>query len=207
MHSVPFNTLMPKLTKRRQLETRTDIAHTAVALFHRNGFDSTTMNDVAEAAGVSRRTVYRHFPTKDDLVFEYPRRWLEQFEDEISRREADESLRNFCRRALLTITDSIQEHSEQVLAAFSLLQTADSLRGTHGKSDDVWIQHYLDMFMTDPAFTPDDLRVCAVVAAATNAGTNTAIALWAMGDGLSDLGEITTAILDQLDPIWPDAFR
>jgi len=79
---------VPKLTERRQLQTRSDIANAAVALFAKQGFDSTTMAEVAEAADVSRRTVYRYFPTKDDLVFEHPHRWLQQFKDDMADRHA-----------------------------------------------------------------------------------------------------------------------
>lgn len=37
-------------------------------LFTGRGYDAVTVADVAEAAGVSAMTVYRHFPTKEDLV-------------------------------------------------------------------------------------------------------------------------------------------
>lgn len=39
-------------------------------LFRENGFDTTTVAEVAEAADVSAMTVFRHFPTKEHLVME-----------------------------------------------------------------------------------------------------------------------------------------
>ena len=92
---------MPNLTERRHEQTRAEIADVAVALFLQRGFADTTMDDVAEAAGVSRRTAYRHFPSKDDLVFEQPRRWLVHFDQEIATPRADEDRREMCRRGLL----------------------------------------------------------------------------------------------------------
>ena len=77
---------MPNLTERRHEQTRTEIADAAVRLFLERGFTETTMDDVAAAAGVSRRTAYRHFPSKDDLVFEQPRRWLGAFDREVATR-------------------------------------------------------------------------------------------------------------------------
>lgn len=48
---------------------RARIAQVALALFERRGFDETTMDDVARVAEVSRRTLFRHFPSKTDLVW------------------------------------------------------------------------------------------------------------------------------------------
>jgi len=45
------------------------LAARALALFTELGFDEVTMADVAEAAGVSRRTLFRYFPSKPDLVW------------------------------------------------------------------------------------------------------------------------------------------
>lgn len=45
------------------------IAQVALRLFERRGFDAVTMTDVAKAAAVSRRTLFRHFPSKADLVW------------------------------------------------------------------------------------------------------------------------------------------
>ena len=46
---------------------RRDILRAAVATFHQFGFDNSSMDVIAETAGVSKRTVYNHFPSKDEL--------------------------------------------------------------------------------------------------------------------------------------------
>ncbi len=56
------------LRDRQRAETRLSIQTQAIRLFTDVGYDATTVNDVAAAAGVSAMTVYRHFPTKEDLV-------------------------------------------------------------------------------------------------------------------------------------------
>lgn len=63
---------------------RSDLATAAIDLFERHGFDQVTVDEIADAAGVSRRTIFRHFPTKSDIVFaDHPERIrrLEQFLD------------------------------------------------------------------------------------------------------------------------------
>lgn len=60
---------MAGLRERRRTSTRREIVEAALDLFEKNGFDETTVDDVAAAADVSPRTVFRHFATKEDLVF------------------------------------------------------------------------------------------------------------------------------------------
>jgi AcrR family transcriptional regulator len=57
------------LRERKKRQTREAIAHAAMRLFAAHGFDAVTVEDVAEAANVSRKTVFNYFPAKEDLVF------------------------------------------------------------------------------------------------------------------------------------------
>jgi AcrR family transcriptional regulator len=50
-------------------QTRQLIADTARDLFRARGFDEVTVDEIAAAAQVSKKTVFNHFPTKEDLVF------------------------------------------------------------------------------------------------------------------------------------------
>jgi AcrR family transcriptional regulator len=58
------------LRERKKSQTRVLIAETAAGLFRRHGFDAVTVEAVAQAAGVSKKTVFNYFPTKEDLVFD-----------------------------------------------------------------------------------------------------------------------------------------
>lgn len=53
----------------RALETKYRIAETAMALFLEQGYESVTVDAVADASDVSRRTVFRYFDGKDELAF------------------------------------------------------------------------------------------------------------------------------------------
>jgi AcrR family transcriptional regulator len=62
--------MMPKekLQVRKQQLVRDAIYEAAIELFGKKGFDETTVEEVAQAAGVSRRSFFRYYVTKDDLL-------------------------------------------------------------------------------------------------------------------------------------------
>ena len=58
------------LRESKKLATRQHIADVAMRLFVQRGFDRVTVAEVAADAGVSEKTVYNYFPTKEDLFFD-----------------------------------------------------------------------------------------------------------------------------------------
>jgi AcrR family transcriptional regulator len=57
--------------ERNTAATRQRIAETALDLFQRHGYAETTIDEIAAAAGVGRRTIFRHFPTKEAIVLDH----------------------------------------------------------------------------------------------------------------------------------------
>ena len=57
------------LRERKKLQTREALRRAAWALFAERGYDATTLADIADAAGVSTRTIFAYFPSKEDIVF------------------------------------------------------------------------------------------------------------------------------------------
>jgi AcrR family transcriptional regulator len=58
------------LRKRQKEQTRRLISDTATGMFLKDGFDAVRVIDIATACGVSEKTVYNHYPTKESLVFD-----------------------------------------------------------------------------------------------------------------------------------------
>jgi AcrR family transcriptional regulator len=58
----------PPLTERRKAATRLEIAREAVRLFTARGVAATSADEIAAAAGISTRTLWRYFPTKESCV-------------------------------------------------------------------------------------------------------------------------------------------
>jgi AcrR family transcriptional regulator len=97
------------LRESKKLQTRQLIANTAMGMFVKRGFDHVTVGEVAEAAGVSEKTVFNYFPTKEDLFF-----------DEVDEREA----------ALVEAVRG-REPGESVPAALERAQAAGCERLSH----------------------------------------------------------------------------
>jgi AcrR family transcriptional regulator len=93
----------------KKAQTRRSIQEHALRLFAEQGYDATTVKQIAAAAGVSHMTFFRYFPTKEDVVLsdDYDP-LLEQL---ITARPADES-----------VVDSIQA---AISEAFGLVYAAD----------------------------------------------------------------------------------
>ncbi|WP_420035327.1 TetR/AcrR family transcriptional regulator [Streptomyces sp. cg28] len=78
------------LRERKKIKTRTAIREATYRLIEEQGYDATTVEQIAEAAEVSPSTVFRYFPTKEDIVL------TDEFdpvlERELRARPADEPI-------------------------------------------------------------------------------------------------------------------
>jgi len=63
-------TTNPNRQTRKRLATRQNISDTATHLFFKHGFDTVTIDEIAQAADVGRMTVFSHFPRKEDMFFD-----------------------------------------------------------------------------------------------------------------------------------------
>ena len=57
----------PPPAGRRRVTSRAELEQVAFGLFERRGFDATTVDDIAAAAGIGRRTFFRYFRSKNDV--------------------------------------------------------------------------------------------------------------------------------------------
>lgn len=57
------------LRERKKQATREAIVRAGLELFIERGYDQTTLAEIAEAAGVSTRTIFAYFPSKEDILF------------------------------------------------------------------------------------------------------------------------------------------
>ena len=58
------------MARPRSVQAHAKVLNAAVELFSERGIDATSMDAIAETSGVSKATIYKHWPDKDSLVLE-----------------------------------------------------------------------------------------------------------------------------------------
>ena len=194
---------MTSLQERRDAQTRAELSSVAIRLFSEHGYVETTVEDVARAAGVSRRTAYRHYPNKEDLIFEQPRQWLEVFRAVIAGRESGETTRSVCERGIRAVTETIEQTKDDVLPGYGVVAATPALRNPYASMNRDWLEEYTRLLNADHA--PDDVAAVvrsSVLAGALVGGTDRAVIHWFLNPG-TDLAELIELMLGTVAPLWP----
>jgi AcrR family transcriptional regulator len=93
------------LRERKKLRTRAAIASAALDLFARQGFQATTIKQIADAADVAPRTVSGYFPVKEELVFPDHEEMFDGMAARLGQREPDEKAVDALRAWLIDFLD------------------------------------------------------------------------------------------------------
>ena len=116
---------MLPLRTRTRLAVKAQVAEIALALFLTQGFEQTTIDQIAKAAGMSRATFFRYFPTKEDVVLAMTEDHARHTRDALERRPDDEPVWTALRHAL---EPAVREQDKDPAAA---LQTARAVVQSH----------------------------------------------------------------------------
>jgi AcrR family transcriptional regulator len=95
------------LRERKKRQTRQRISDVATTLFVFRGFDAVRVSDVADVVGVSEKTIYNYFPTKEAMVFDSEDEEVGRLAMALRARTADESLTRAGLRATITELEQI----------------------------------------------------------------------------------------------------
>jgi len=101
------------LRERKKQQVRQVIADTAEALFAERGFEQVTIAEIAQAADVSKKTVFNYFPAKEDLYFDQDQAMEAGLIRAVRERRPGESVLGACRRFY---TDGLDQMADQEAA-------------------------------------------------------------------------------------------
>lgn len=172
------------------------VALLALRHFDEHGYESTTMDDIAELAGIGRRTLFRHFPSKPALIWGGMEPVVERMHAVLDAAPDDEPVRDVLARAI-TASLALDPDALEATRRRLRLLGADPALVAFGlarlSADHDLIAAFLARRLGEPA---DGLRV-HVLADALGSANFSALIWWARNDD-GDPATIAVAALDAL---------
>ncbi len=197
----PSATEAPRLglRDRKKLAAHATLARVARDLFATRGFAHVTVEDIAAAADVSRRTFFRYFPSKEDAFFERRAAQLAALEALLAAPLAGEAPFATVSRALLALAEQHVAERDAVLAEHRVLADSPELLA----KDLEWDRRALGLLAAALARRGGDPRRARLAAGAIIGVLRVVIESWVEGRGEGDLralGEEALALLGGLSP-------
>lgn len=187
----------PGLRERKKQKTRWAIQEHAVRLFAQQGYDATTVEQIAEAAEVSPSTFFRYFKTKEDVV-------VEDRYDPLLIAAIDSAPGGLTPLQLMghALTSVFREMDEaelrQIWHRSRLIFSVPALRARSVDNMLTSIEVFTPPLARRMGRDPDDFAVRAFVGGCVGAMI-AAIMTWARSDGNESLGKLTSGALDALN--------
>lgn len=185
---------MADLRERKKQATRRRIADEALRLFVEDGYVATTTEQIAAAADVSPRTVFRYFPTKSDLVFHHEDTWMEIFGKEAARQLPGETGVARLRRASHRIADHIEADPEPVIIAMRVAVASPELTERQVTSNSKWV----DLVAGTIADDSPSAVTARIVGAAMMGMISVVVSEWAQTSQDSNMHELIDGGFDLL---------
>ncbi len=126
------------LRERKKVKARQTIIEEATRLFLEKGFDQTTVDEIAEAAEVSRSTFFRYFPAKETVVFPYQEERLAMLHSMIMGYESEQASFDAVRLGLVDMADYFTSIKEEQSIQREIIYTSPYLMARQLEFDKRW---------------------------------------------------------------------
>jgi AcrR family transcriptional regulator len=154
------------LRERKKRQTREALTRAAQELFVERGYDETTLAEIAEAAGVSTRTIFAYFPGKEDILFATEQTMLDALGQALAERPAGADALTALREFILS---SAHEKTELDCKLGEVI-AADPTLSSHRRARIAQLQEVLAAAIAvDLGVEADDLRPQVAAASLTAA--------------------------------------
>jgi AcrR family transcriptional regulator len=175
------------LAERKRQLVRDELSKAALQAFAFKGFEETTIDQITAAAGVSRRTFFRYFKTKEDVIIEFLSEVGQLVPAALAARPAGETPQVSLRQAFNAILDPYVEHPEKSIRLAKLILETPALRARYLDHQYEWQVTLVAEYARRTGLDPDtDLRPAVTVGIAM-AAFDAAIHRWVRRGGNEDL--------------------
>lgn len=178
--------------KRRRYVAR-EIAIAAMRLFGEHGFENVTVEEIAQEVGISSRTFFRYYSTKDEVVLQYQRRIQERLVRALASRPADEGPVTALRNAYLATSHVTPEDREAVLLTNRFMAESPALmtraHGVRTSESRSVIDLLAERMGLDPEADPRPETIAVSMGAASGAAFQRWIAHGGHGDPAEEIAK------------------
>ena len=176
---------------------RAEITAQALGLFSERGFDAVTADELAEAVGVSRRTLFRLFATKEDIVVAAFDTLGDEAIAALGERPVEEPPWTALRRALGAAAARLEQRPASFFELHEVIAQTPALRGRLLEQRDGWRAALAQQLSTRSATPPHDLASELLATAAIGA-FDVATEAWARAGGRRRLSRLLDDAFDLL---------
>lgn len=131
------------LRERKKERTKLALQTAAVRLFNEKGYAATSVDDIAAAADVSRRTFFRYFGSKEGVLFADADESGEAIREGILRQPPDKLPLQAFGDTIVALTESVEDE-DQVLAQQRVLASSFELRSRAAELARIWRRRLAD---------------------------------------------------------------
>ena len=177
---------------RRPSTTRQDVARVGLDLFSRQGYDQTTVDEIAAAVGVSRRTFFRYYESKRDVVWGEFDAELVRLRHELAMAPPDRPMMEVLRHAVVATNRFGAGELDELRIRIGLIGSVPTLVAHSAVRYAEWCQVVAAFVAARIGGEPDDLAPQTVARAALGAAM-AAFTGWAADDRHDLPGEVDRA--------------
>jgi AcrR family transcriptional regulator len=186
----------PDWRQRKKTATRDRIRASALRLFREQGYDATTVEQIAAGAGVSHMTFFRYFPAKEDVALSdsYDPLIAELIEQTPVTQPLIQRIRTALLQGLRQVYDTDRD---TMLAQNKLIVSTPALRERLW-ANQIATQQLILQALHDGGHDPHPNLQTKVIVAACLAAANTAVLTWIENDGAPELPDLIEQAFDAL---------
>lgn len=188
------------LRERKKSQTHEGLAAAALELFLQHGFDAVTVDEIAAAAGVSPRTFFRYFGSKEAVLFADQDEILGALHASLASRPDHEAPLTAIRWALRDLSDLYVQHRDQHLRRARMTEEGAAL-GTYQRTVLLprWEEELTEAIARRTGADPAIDVECHLLAGVAMAAMTSASVAWLASDGRSDIGQLIDHAFDILE--------